>query len=213
MPLSNPGRLDRPRLVNPMRRLIIPHRICRQLRRDPWQHTPLLFLQPEPLHDRIYAGRGAGEDRRTGCRRNGQQICVPHSVFLYLFRKVLPRLCLIAALFEVRTSLPIASLKMRIASALRSQLAARSNRRIIDALKQLVCKLQMRVLLPVDMPLCQRMVVAADPKAHSAIASIRQPCIRNRIEVQIDHIIQGPHSSFHRAIHVVLILQRKISKG
>ena len=70
----------------------------------------------------------------------------------------------------------------------------------------------MLIALPADAALCQHVVVAADAQADAAVLLIGKPRVFQRVEVEVDHIIQCADGRFHRAFHIGLVLHRQITE-
>ena len=68
------------------------------------------------------------------------------------------------------------------------------------------------IALPSDAALCQHVVVAADAQADAAVLLIGKPRVFQRVEVEVDHIIQCADGRFHRAFHIGLVLHRQITE-
>ena len=57
-----------------------------------------------------------------------------------------------------------------------------------------------------------RMMVAADSKSDAAVLLVGKPCVFNGIEIQVNNIVQRTNHCFHCALHVILILNGKMSQ-
>ena len=64
----------------------------------------------------------------------------------------------------------------------------------------------MLLALPFDAALRQHMMVAADAKADAAVFVVGHFRIFQRIEIQVDHIVQRADGRFHRFLHIFLVL-------
>ena len=58
------------------------------------------------------------------------------------------------------------------------------------------------------MALCQHVVVARDAESHRTVAPVRDLCIGEGIEVEVDHIVEGTDSALDRVGKVAVILER-----
>ena len=128
------------------------------------------------------------------------------------FRKRPPLFGGITPLFKIRARLPVAALKERVAALFPCQCRVRPDGGIIDALKHRVGESEMLLALPADAALCQHVVVAADAQADAAVLLIGKPRVFQRVEVEVDHIIQCADGRFHRAFHIGLVLHRQITE-
>ena len=108
--------------------------------------------------------------------------------------------------------MPVASIKKRIGAFFCREIGACKNRSIVDCLKYLIRKCQMFFTFPDDPMFCQHMVVPTDTKTNTSVLLVRQFCIRCRIEVQIDHIIQGTDRCCNDFFHIRRIFYREMAK-
>ena len=83
---------------------------------------------------------------------------------------------------------------------------------VVDELEHCVGEGKVLIALPVDAALCQHVVVAADAQADAAVLLIGKPRVFQRVEVEVDHIIQCADGRFHRAFHIGLVLHRQITE-
>ena len=76
----------------------------------------------------------------------------------------------------------------------------------MNPLKHPVRKGQMLPALPPDAVLCQHMVVTADSQADSPVIPVGDSGIGQRIKIQVNHIIQGPHGTGNNMLHFARII-------
>ena len=209
MALAHPRGAHAPRLVDEVRRLVVPVRPHRELGRHARQHRALLLLEEEAAHHRVEAGRGAREDRRARRGRDGQQVGVAHPAPGRLAHR-LPGLARIAALIEVGARLPVAAVKERVAPALGGKPGARGDGVAVDALEHLVGKGQVLLALPLDAALGQHVVVARDAQADRAVAAVGDLGVGQGVEVEVDDVVERAHHGLDHFAHLALVLHRQV---
>ena len=70
----------------------------------------------------------------------------------------------------------------------------------------------MSLAFPFKASLRQHMMVAADSKSDAAVLLVGNPCVFNGMEIQVNNIVQRTNCCFHRALHVIFVLNGKMSQ-
>ena len=70
----------------------------------------------------------------------------------------------------------------------------------------------MRIRFPLDFMFCQHMVITTDTQTNRTIRLVGQFCIRKRIEIQIDYIVQSTYGSMDNTAEFLLIFHINISQ-
>ena len=200
-----------PSLVDEVCRLVVPVGLHRELGGHARQHRALLFLEEEPAHHRVEAGRGARKYRGRARGGNRQQVGVAHAAASGLTHR-LPGVARVAALLEVGARLPVGSLEQRVAAALGGELGACRNGVAVDALEHLVGKGQVLLALPGDAALGQHVVVARDAQADAAVAPVRDLCVGEGVEVEVDDVVECAYDRLDNLAHLGVVLHGQMSQ-
>ena len=129
----------------------------------------------------------------------------------FLFKR-LPFGRTIVSSTEILSRFPLGTGKFSIASALLGKLCTRLNRRKVNIFKNSIHKAQMLLGLPRNMMLCQHVVIAGNTEPDGAILLIGQLRFLNRIEVQVNDIVEGANHSLRDFLQLFLIFHINISK-
>ena len=191
MSLSNACRAYAPCLVYEVRIFVEPPRPIVQIRRNTGDGGTFLFFEEEAVHDRIGACRRSGNDRRGAGGSHGQQITVSHPFRANFFCQRIPsRRSLVLAQSEIVACLPVRPFKIFVASFLGRQLGTGLNSVVVNCFHQLVGQLQMFFALPCNAFLRQEVMVSHHSEPDRTVAAVRDTCIFDGIEIQVDHIVK-----------------------